>query len=116
MYQRDVVLRWIEQIALVVRRMLYGPGPPDLAAARTHLNEAISRHLGSLAQVIPRLDPAAAAALIGDRDRILGLALLLDLQASIQEAEGDRFSAAATRERAEEFRREASERAEPPTR
>jgi len=105
MTQRDVVLRWIEQIARVVRRMLQGPGPADVIAARVHLEEAMSQHLGSLALVIPRLDVPSAVGLLQDPDRILGLALLLDLQASVEAAAGDAAAAAKTRERAEEFRR-----------
>lgn len=105
MAQRDVVLRWIEQIAAVVRRMLFGPGPPDLDAARRHVAEATAQHLGKLATVIPRLDVPSAVALLQDRDRILGLALLLDLHASIEQASGAAEAAEATRKRAAEFRR-----------
>lgn len=104
MTQRDVVLRWIEQIARVIRRMLAGPGPQDVDAARQHVEDAMARHLGSLALVVPRLDVTSAAALLSDADRILGLALLLDLQASVEEAAGEPEAAALTRARAEAFR------------
>ncbi|MGQ0704143.1 MAG: hypothetical protein ACT4PM_13510 [Gemmatimonadales bacterium] len=105
MTQRDVVLRWIEQIARVIRRMLAGPGPQDVEAARLHLEEAMAQHLGSLAEVVPRLDVTSAANLLRDPDRILGLALLLDLLASVQEAAGEQEASALTRGRAEAFRR-----------
>ena len=104
MTQRDVVLRWIEQIARVIRRMLAGPGPQDVELARQHVAEAMTQHLGSLARVVPRLDVASAANLLRDPDRILGLALLLDLQASVEEAAGEPETAVLTRARAAAFR------------
>ncbi len=109
MNQRDVVLRWIEQIAAVVRRMLFGPGPQDVVAARLHVEDAITRHLGSLALVIPRLDPLSAAELLRDPDRIRGLALLLDLQASVEEADHNPEAAARLRDRAGALRAVAPE-------
>ncbi len=104
MTQRDVVLRWIEQIARVVRRMLFGPGPPDLAAARTHIEDATNQLLGPLALLVPRLDVPSAAALLHEPDRIIALAILLELEASLIEAEGHPEQAAELRERAEAFR------------
>ncbi len=105
MTQRDVVLRWIEQIAAVVRRMVFGPGPADLEAARRHVTEATALHLGHLAAVIPRLEVQTAVELLRDSNRILGLALLLDLEASIEQAAGNPGAAEELRARAAEFRR-----------
>jgi hypothetical protein len=107
MTQRDVMLRWIEQIALVVRRMLLGPGPPDLTAARMQVEDAMRELLGPLALLVPRLEVPSAAELLHDPERMLGLALLLDLEASIAEAEGETVAAAHSRERAAGFRAEA---------
>ncbi len=107
MTQRDVVLRWIEQIAAVVRRMVYGPGPLDLQMARRHVEEATTQHLGPLAPVISKLGVESAATLLADHHRIMGLALLLELQASIEEAENKPGEAARLRERAAGFRSEA---------
>ena len=104
MTQRDVMLRWIEQIARVVRRMLQGPGPPDLVAARLAVEDAITQLLGPLALLVPRLEVESAVALLHDPERILGLALLLDLEASVAEAHGEAVAAASTRERAAAFR------------
>lgn len=104
MAQRDVVLRWIEQIARVVRRILLGPGPPDLAAARVHVEEATTQLLGPLALLVPQLDIPSAVALLHDPERVIGLALLLELRAEIAEAEGDTAAAAAARARAAAFR------------
>ena len=102
--QRDVVLRWIEQIARVVRHLLLGRGPADLALARTHLEQARGQLLGTLAGVVPRLDAASVAALLHDPDRVLGLALLCDLEASVAEAEGKAMEGAEQRRRATELR------------
>jgi len=110
--QRDVVLRWIEQIALVVRRMLAGPGPVDLDLANDRVDEAIAQLLGPLELLVPRLDAASAAALIGDPDRLDGLAQLLDLRGAIAQAAGKSDEAGRTRERAAAFRAEAARRVE----
>ena len=104
MTQRDVMLRWIEQIARVVRRMLQGPGPPDLVAARLAVEDAMTQLLGPLALLVPRLEVPSAVELLHDPERILGLALLLDLEASVAEAEGDAVAAARARERAAALR------------
>jgi hypothetical protein len=84
--------------------MLFGPGPPDLVLARKHVEDAIAQHLGPLTLVIPKLDPESAANLLGNRDRTEGLALLLDLQASIEEADQHPVEAGALRERAAALR------------
>lgn len=111
MAQRDVVLRWIEQIVRVVRRMLFGPGPPDLTAARVHVEEANAQLLGPLALLVPRLDVPSAARLLQEPERITALAMLLDLEAAIVEAEGDSPAADRIRERAAAFRRAGDEAA-----
>jgi hypothetical protein len=104
--QRDVVLRWIEQIARVVHHLLLGRGPGDLALARTHLEEARSHLLGPLAPIVPGLDPPSVVSLLHDRDRVLGLALLLDLEASVAEAEGRAAEGEEWRSRAAALRAE----------
>jgi len=84
--QRDIVLRWIEQLGLVVARLLRGPGEADLALAAEQVRAAITQILGPLHETIPRLDAASAAALLHDPDRIYGYARLLALQAAIEAA------------------------------
>jgi len=101
------VLRWIEQIARVVRRMLLGPGPPDLTAARVHLDEARTQLLGPLALLVPQLDVPSAAGLLRDPERILALAVLLELDGELAAAAGDAETAARARERAAGLRRAA---------
>ena len=104
MTQRDVVLRWIEQIAGVVRRMLLGPGPADLNVARAHVVEATEQLLGPLALLVPRLDARSAAGLLRDPERVFGLAFLLELEAEIAAAAGNDINAAQLRSRAAELR------------
>jgi len=110
MPQRDVVLRWIEQIARVVARLLHGPGPPDLELAREQISAALEQHLGPLHVVLPRLDVPSAAAILNDPDRLFGYAQLLALLAAVQQAGGE-AEAAHTRERALQLGREAIGRA-----
>ena len=112
--QRDLVLRWIEQIALVVRRILYGPGPRDLTLARQHVEHATAQLLGPLALLVPRLEVPSAAELLHDPERLLGLALLLDLEGAIAEAQGDAPGAARFRERAAGFRGAAAQQLDSP--
>lgn len=101
--QRDVVLRWIEQIVATVRRMLLGPGAVDPAMALPIIDEAIHQLLGPLALLVPRLDVSSAAALLRDPERILGLARLLELRAMALQADSRNEEAEQVRQRAREF-------------
>jgi len=101
--QRDVVLRWIEQIVATVRRMLLGPGAVDPAMALPIIDEAIHQLLGPLALLVPRLDVASAAALLRDPERIRGLATLLELKAMALAAASRGEEAAEVRQRATGF-------------
>jgi hypothetical protein len=112
MAQRDIVLRWIEQIARVVARLLHGPGPVDLELARDQVQDALAQHLGPLQAVLPRLDVSSGAQLLHDPDRIFGYAQLLALLSAVEQAATDP-GAPATRSRAIAFAREAIDRAAP---
>jgi hypothetical protein len=101
--QRDVVLRWIEQIVATVRRMLLGPDAVDPAMAMPIIDEAIHQLLGPLALLVPRLDVPSAAALLRDPERILGLARLLDLKAMALTADSRHDEAAEVAQRARGF-------------
>ncbi len=89
MPQRDVLLRWIEQIAKVVARLLYGPGPIDLELAAEQIEAALAQHLGPLHALLPQMAVGSAAALLHDPDRLFGYARLLALLAAVQQAQGD---------------------------
>lgn len=97
--QRDLILRWLEQLALVIRRLLYGPGPVDIELAEHRLAEALQQHLGPMATLVERLDPVSAANLLHDPDRIFGYAQLVALEALILEKRASP-DAAARQERA----------------
>jgi hypothetical protein len=101
--QRDVVLRWIEQIIATVRRMLLGPEAVDPAVADRMIDDAIGRLLGPLTLLVPRLDTESAATLIRDPERIIGLARLLELKAAVLERMGRHEEAQALRLRAAEL-------------
>jgi hypothetical protein len=113
MPQRDIVLRWLAQISLLIRRLLYGPGPVDIELAAHHLDEALHQHLGPMAELVARLDPPSAADLLHDPERIFGYAQLVGLQAAVLAARGDP-AATAIGERAIALGREAVARSPDP--
>lgn len=98
--QRDVVLRWIEQIVATVRRMLLGPSAVDPAVMDGMIDDAIGKLLGPLTLLIPQLDPVSAAALLRDPERITGLVRLLELKATVLERMGKEAEGQALRVRA----------------
>lgn len=112
--QRDLVLRWIEQLGTLIRRLVHGRTESDLPAARDQVREATIALLGSLDPLIPRLDIPSAAELLADPDRIFGYAQLLDLDAVIAEAMGSAAAAQESRTRAVGFAVEAVRRTREP--
>lgn len=112
--QRDLVLRWIEQLGRLVARLLGRGGQAELATARDQVAEATLALLGPLATLVPRLETPSAAELLADPDRIFGYAQLLDLDGAISEALGDLAGAAESRRRACEFAAEALRRTREP--
>ncbi len=112
--QRDLVLRWIEQLGRLVARLLGQGGKAELAVARDQVAEATLGFLGPLATLVPRLETGSAADLLVDPDRIFGYAQLLDLDGVISEALGDAAGAAESRRRALEFAKAALARSSEP--
>jgi hypothetical protein len=110
MSQRDLVLRWIEQVVRTVQRMLLGPGPIDFTIAQDRIEEAMAQLLGPLALLVPRLEVPSAAELLRDADRIAAVAELLDLQAALEDVRGKPEAARESRTRARAFREAASRR------
>jgi hypothetical protein len=92
--QRDVLLRWLEQLSLLIRRLLYGPGPVDIELAEHHIQDALEQHLGPMTALVARLDVPSVATLLHDPDRIFGYAQLVGLQAAVLAARGDPGAAA----------------------
>jgi len=101
--QRDLVLRWIEQLGRLVARLVGAGGTAELAVARDQVAEATINLLGPLATLVPRLETESAAELLADPDRIFGYAQLLDLDASVSAGLGEPASEAESRRRALEF-------------
>jgi hypothetical protein len=112
--QRDLVLRWIEQLAQLIARLLRARSQPELLAARDQVAEATAGLLGPLTNLVPRLEVESAAELLADPDRIFGYARLLDLEGAIAEALGDSTGAADARARALGFARLALQRSRDP--
>ena len=98
--QRDVVLRWIEQIVATVRRMLLGPSAVDPEVVDRMIDDAIGKLLGPLTLVVPRLDVPSVVTLLRDPERLAGLARLLELKAMALERLGNLGAADALRVRA----------------
>ncbi len=100
MAQRDIVLRWIEQLARLVARLLGKGLPGDLATAREQVDDAVVSLLGPLAPTLPHLEAESAADLLQDPERVFAYARLLDLDAAILQASGDHLAAGERRSRA----------------
>ncbi|HEY7029249.1 MAG TPA: hypothetical protein VH438_16660 [Gemmatimonadales bacterium] len=103
MAQRDVVLRWIQQAARVIARLLRSGKPGDLELARIELESAEEALLGPLARLIPALEAQSASVLLSDPERILGYARLLMLRSALRRAEGEEEAAAQDESRGQEF-------------
>ena len=112
--QRDLVLRWIEQLGRLVARLVGLGGKAELGAARDQVAEASINLLGPLSLLVPRLETSSAAELLADPDRIFGYAQLLDLDGTISEGMGEKDAATESRRRALEFAREAVTRSSEP--
>ena len=112
--QRDLVLRWIEQLGRLVARLVGLGGKAELGAARDQVAEATINLLGPLSLLVPRLETSSAAELLADPDRIFGYAQLLDLDGTISEGMGEKDAATESRRHALEFAREAVTRSSEP--
>ena len=77
MAQRDVVLRWIEEFGRLIARLLRRGTAGDLDLALEEIERATADLLGGLAPLVPQLDAASAAQLLGDADRIFAWAQLV---------------------------------------
>jgi hypothetical protein len=110
MAQRDVVLRWIEELGRLIGRLLRRGTAGDLDLAREEIERATADLLGSLAPLVPQLDTASAAALLADPDRLFAWAQLVELGGLVAEAQGNAAAGASARRRALELGREACRR------
>src|SRR6185295_19145384 len=86
--QRDLVLRWIESMAKLIRAFLRRGDVPSLEAAQDQLDNAAREYLGPMADLARRLEPASVAEILADPYRIYGYAHLLALESAVVRALG----------------------------
>lgn len=98
--QRDVVLRWLSQISVLVARLLRRDAGVSIEEVQQQLDEAREMLLGNLTRLLPHLDPARCADLLVDPHRIFGYAQLVALDSAMCGARGDPGSAAVLAARA----------------
>ncbi|MFN0178901.1 MAG: hypothetical protein ACKVZ0_08875 [Gemmatimonadales bacterium] len=108
--QRDLVLRWLEQLRLVIARLLRGERDASTELVEIELDRAIEQLLGGSSALVERLDATSAAALLADSTRIFGYAEALALKSALAQARGAAMLAASLARRALDLGREAIRR------
>lgn len=98
--QSDYLLRLIEQTLRVLLRLAKIGRVDD---ALREIDDATAALLGELADIVPRLDAATAAHVLGDPDRVAAWALLLARRAEAERLRGDAGAAVALERRAVEL-------------
>jgi hypothetical protein len=109
--REDYLLRIIRQMGAVLARMLGLKNGGQVQEALQTLDDAEGELLGPMAQVVPRLDSATAAHVLGEPQRIAAWARLLHERAGLLRMAGDEAGAALTAGRARELAAEAQARA-----
>lgn len=108
----DHLLRLIQQMGAVLARMLGLKNGGQVREALQALGDAQGELLGPLAGVLPRMDSATAAILLGDPTRIAAWARVVHERAGLLRLRGDPADADAEERRANELAREALGRAD----
>jgi hypothetical protein len=111
----DYLIRLITQAAAVLRRLrerLRGGGAPEEVAREAR--DAVGELFGPQAGLLAMLDPASAAALVGDAERVAVWAGLLRVEAEAVRQSGDPARAAALDARANALDGAGGARPEPP--
>ncbi len=112
--QRDLVLRWLEQIRALVARLLRGDPGAQIDMVDAQIDAAIGQLLGSNEALFERLEPESAAAILGDPTRIYGYAQLIALRSAVLGARGGSPAAvAALNTRALQLARVAIQKVDP---
>ncbi len=106
----DYLLRMIREVMEALARIAGLRKEGKAAEALTEIDAARGLLLGPAAELVPRLDPASAAHVVGDPERILALARLVRAEAGVRAEEGDPARAGALRRRALAFALEARAR------
>jgi len=110
--REDYLLRLIQRMGEVLARMLGQKNGGQVQEALLTLDDAQGELLGPLAEVVPRVDAATAAHMLGDPHRIAAWARLLHERAGLLRLAGDPDGATAAGEGARELARAAEARAE----
>jgi hypothetical protein len=108
--QRDLVLRWLEQLRALVARILRGERGADVELLDHQIDDAVGQLLGAGSALIERLEPEAAAGLLADPIRIYGYAQLVALRSAVLRARGHSAQARSARLRATRLAKEAVSR------
>jgi len=111
--QRDLVLRWLEQISALIAKLLRRDPTVDLTLVEDRLDDAETQLLGPLRLLLERLEPASAAELLTDPWRIQGYAELLAFRSAIARLKENPTEADDLLHRARVLGREALRRADP---
>lgn len=109
--REDLLLRLIRQMGAVMARMLGLKNGGQVQEALQTLDDAEGELLGPMAQVVPRLDSATAAHVLGEPQRIAAWARLLHERADLLRIAGDDAGASLAARRALELAAEAQARA-----
>jgi Tfp pilus assembly protein PilN len=110
--QEDYLLRMLRQMGAVLARMLGLKNGGQVHEALQSVDHAEGELLGPLAEVVPRVDSATAAHIVGHPLRIAAWARLLHERADLLRLAGDAAGAALAATRAHELAAEARARAE----
>lgn len=86
--QRDLVLRWLEQLRLLIARVVRGERDAGTELAEMEVDRALGQLLGGAGGLVDRLDAPSAAALLGDPYRTFGYAEALALKSALVKARG----------------------------
>lgn len=109
--REDFLLRMIRQMGAVLARMLGLKNGGQVQEALQTLDDAEGELLGPMAQVVPRLDSATAAHVLGEPQRVAAWARLLHERADLLRLAGDETGASLVSQRARELAAEAQARA-----
>jgi hypothetical protein len=108
--RQDYLLRMIEQIVQVLTRVIAMGRAGDFHEALTQLRTANELLLGPFSDVLPRLDSASAAQMLGNPDQLLAYARLISAEADVRRMMGDAAAAEGLAQRSLELALEARAR------
>ncbi len=107
MIERDYIMRLVQQLAAVMRRILRLQEQEKYDQAQQEVEEAYGELLGLERELLMSLAPATAAPLLGEAGKIKIAARLLQAEADLAGRRGDAEAALRLRSRALEFYLEA---------